>query len=84
MERAGVPRERFVSAPTPRESLADRIDRVVRSCTGGKIRGLKVEISDDGIRLIGTCLTFYSKQLAQHAAMALSAGLPVTNDIAVE
>lgn len=82
-EPLAAPKERS-PAVSPRENLADRIDRVVRSCTNGKIRGLKVEVDDEGIHLAGHCLTFYAKQLAQHAAMALSAGLPVHNDIVVQ
>jgi hypothetical protein len=63
--------------------LADRIERIIRWRTAGRIRDLKVEINRAGVYLSGHCLTYYLKQLAQHAAMELAAGEQVINDIQV-
>jgi hypothetical protein len=53
------------------EKLALRIERAVRRGTNDKVRELKVVIHADGIRLTGRCGTYYCKQLAQTAAMAV-------------
>ena len=63
--------------------LADRIERIIRWRTAGRIRDLKVEINRAGVHLSGRCLTYYLKQLAQHAAMELAGGEQVINDIQV-
>ncbi|HEV3023052.1 MAG TPA: BON domain-containing protein [Pirellulales bacterium] len=76
-------------APTGRrsasrvEKLAARIARVVERRTSGSIVGLTVEIRRDGVHLGGRCATFYSKQLAQQAAMGVAEDEPLTNEIEV-
>ena len=64
-------------------TLAESIAQVVRSRTGGQIRGLKVEVRSDGVRLQGRCASFYCKQLAQHVAMGLAGDAALSNDIEV-
>ena len=64
------------------ERLAASIERAVQRETGGGVRGLRVEVDRSGIRLEGRCNTYYCKQLAQHAAMGLSADR-LTNQIEV-
>jgi len=63
--------------------LAMSIERAVMRETGYGIRDLAVEINDEGILLRGHCDTFYCKQLAQHAAMAMPGGERLTNAIEV-
>jgi hypothetical protein len=63
--------------------LAARIERVVKRRTSGSIVGLTVEIRRDGVHLGGRCATFYSKQLAQQAAMGVAEDEPLTNEIEV-
>jgi osmotically-inducible protein OsmY len=74
---------RAAATTSAREVLAASIERVVQSRTGGKIQALKVVVERDGVCLQGRCATFYSKQLAQHAAMDLSGELTLTNEIEV-
>jgi osmotically-inducible protein OsmY len=65
------------------EELAASIERAVQRETGRRIRNLTVEVNRDGVRLRGHCTTYYCKQLAQHAAMAVSGGDRLTNSIEV-
>jgi hypothetical protein len=67
----------------PDEATADLIARLVRSRTGGRIRGLC--ISFDGNRLIinGETSSYYDKQLASHAALESSQTFVVQNDLVV-
>jgi hypothetical protein len=75
------------SAPLPltaeTEKLAARIERAVRRGTSDKVRELKIELCRDGIYLRGRCGTFYCKQLAQTAAMAIVGKEPLINKIEV-
>lgn len=65
------------------EKLAARVERIVRRQTNDKVRQLRVEVRERCIILHGRCGTFYSKQLAQTAAMSLRAAEPVVNQIEV-
>jgi hypothetical protein len=66
------------------EQLAASIERAVQHETLGGVHNLSVEIQDGGIFLRGSCASYYHKQLAQHAAMAVPGGVPLTNCIEVE
>ena len=84
---AGTDR-RLVGAGLPEtleeaEELAASIERAVQRETGRQIRNLTVEVNRDGVRLKGYCATYYCKQLAQHAAMAVPGGNRLTNSIEV-
>jgi hypothetical protein len=48
-------------------AIRQRIDCRLR----GRIRSLNIRVFDRVVLLEGQCATFYTKQLAQHAAMAL-------------
>ncbi len=50
---------------------------------GNRIRELRVLVLPTGIILQGRALTYHAKQLAQHAAMELSALPILANDIEV-
>lgn len=52
-----------------RHDLVARIERVVHSRTAGRIRELRVDVDDDSVVLSGVVPTYYTKQLATHAAM---------------
>ena len=64
-------------------SLALRIKRSVRHETNGRVQDLDVRIDPAGIFLRGRCGSFYCKQLAQTAAMHLSGGSSIINEIEV-
>ncbi len=64
-------------------TLAMRIKRTVRRETSGGVQNLDVRIDTAGIFLNGRCGSFYCKQLAQTAAMRLSGGAIVVNEIEV-
>jgi hypothetical protein len=64
---------------------ADELEGLVQRHLLGRIsvRALRVLVKDGGLVLQGRASTYYAKQLAQHAAAAVS-GLPVrSNDIEV-
>jgi hypothetical protein len=65
------------------EELAASIERAVQQETGRGVDDLTVEVSPQGIRLKGRCTTYYTKQLAQHAAMSVPGGDRLTNSIEV-
>ncbi len=86
--RRFLPADRFLEHPLPEtlaeaERLAASIERAVWRETCGGIHDLRVEVDGDGVRLTGRCRTYYTKQKAQHAAMTVPGGGPLTNLIEV-
>jgi osmotically-inducible protein OsmY len=65
------------------EELAASIERAVQSETSRGVADLTVEISPQGVLLRGHCSTYYTKQLAQHAAMSIQGAGQLTNRIEV-
>ncbi|MDZ7617895.1 MAG: BON domain-containing protein [Patescibacteria group bacterium] len=65
------------------ELLVASIERAVHEETGRAVRDLSVKVSEEGVLLRGRCSSYYTKQLAQHAAMATPGGDAVTNEIEV-
>jgi aromatic ring-opening dioxygenase LigB subunit len=65
------------------EELATSIEQAVQRETGHGVADLTVEVSPHGILLRGRCMTYYTKQLAQHAAMNIPGGDRLTNSIEV-
>lgn len=65
------------------DKLATRIARVVKRRTAGSVQNLRVEVCREGVFLDGECDTFYTKQLAQQAAMDLADEKPLMNRIEV-
>ncbi len=51
--------------------LHEKIRRRIVQRLGDRVRDLSVRIEDDRIILEGRCATYYSKQLAQHAALGV-------------
>lgn len=68
---------------TEAEKFAERLSRLVQRRTGGTIRHLQVEIKPEGIYLDGRCATFYLKQLAQEAVLAITEDQKLFNQIVV-
>jgi hypothetical protein len=65
------------------EELAASIEKAVQYETGRGVADLTVEISPQGVLLRGRCDTYYTKQLAQHAAMSIRGGGQLINSIEV-
>ena len=65
------------------EELATSIEQAVQRETGRGVANLTVEVSPEGILLKGRCTTYYTKQLAQHAAMSMPGGERLINSIEV-
>jgi osmotically-inducible protein OsmY len=65
------------------EELAASIEQAVQRETGRGVADLTVEVSPQGILLRGRCTTYYTKQLAQHAAMSIPGGDRLINSIEV-
>ena len=66
------------------ELLSASIEKAVHEQTGGGIAHLAVMVDEGGVFLHGSCSSYYHKQLAQHAAMAVPNGLTLTNCIEVD
>jgi osmotically-inducible protein OsmY len=83
-----LPLEDIIDHPLPEtlaeaERLAASIERAVCRETGGGVRNLRVQVNRQGVLLTGRCSTYYTKQKAQHAAMAVRRGGQLTNQIEV-
>lgn len=64
-------------------NLAVAIRQRIETRLGKRIANLTVEIDDHTIVLKGNCATYYSKQLAQHAALGVIENERLANEIAV-
>ena len=65
------------------EELAASIERAVQYGTSRGVSDLSVQVNSDGVMLLGHCRSYYTKQLAQHAAMSVPGGDNVINCIEV-
>jgi hypothetical protein len=63
--------------------LAIAIRQRIESRLAGRVRDLAVRIQGDTIVLEGRCATYYTKQLAQHAALGVLNDEHLENEIAV-
>jgi osmotically-inducible protein OsmY len=57
--------------PAPQQSLEIAIRKRIEGRLHGRIRNLNVRTVADLVILEGQCATYYTKQLAQHAAMGI-------------
>ena len=64
-------------------SLQKELESRVLACTGSRLRNLGIELSPEGIRILGQATTFYAKQLAQHCVRAILPDVRLVNDIQV-
>lgn len=65
------------------QELAKRIIERIHSRVPGRISCLSVYTTENAVVLAGRCSTFYTKQLAQHAAMGVLNYERLVNDIEV-
>jgi osmotically-inducible protein OsmY len=65
------------------EMLAATVKRAVQRETNGVIRDLSVDVLEGCVVLKGRCHSYYTKQRAQHAAMAMALGEQIINCIEV-
>ena len=65
--------------PRIRQELETR----VLARTGSRLSNLGIELSPDGVRLLGQTATYHVKQLAQHSVREMMPGVRLQNDIAV-
>jgi hypothetical protein len=66
-----------VSSPKdPAHPEVARLEALIQDHSGRRVRDLRIAIQDGGLVLWGQARTYYAKQLAQHAAMAV-AKLPI-------
>jgi hypothetical protein len=72
------------SYPSISQSVEERVEQTVLARTGGRIRELRVHLSGDRLVITGRTSTYYSKQLATHAAIdAAATEFPVQNEVEV-
>jgi hypothetical protein len=64
-------------------ALEIAIQQRIESRLGGRVRNLVVRVFEGIVILEGECATFYTKQLAQHAAMGILEDEHLENAIAV-
>ena len=69
--------------PDALQLISESIERAVTSRTGGSIRDLRVEFSEGAVVISGRAPTYYTKQLATHAAFNAVDDLTLTNNIEV-
>ncbi|MGD9635604.1 MAG: hypothetical protein AB7I57_17690, partial [Pirellulales bacterium] len=63
--------------------LAVAIRQRIESRLGGRVRDLAIRVRGNTIVLEGSCATFYTKQLAQHAALGVLEDEQLENAIMV-
>ena len=64
-------------------ALQKNLESRVRACTGSRLSNLGIELSPEGIRILGHTTTFYVKQLAQHCVREMLPDVRLVNDIHV-
>ncbi|MBI3461948.1 MAG: hypothetical protein HY000_02670 [Planctomycetes bacterium] len=80
---AGVLPSPRTDAQSESRRLAADIERAIRVRTGRTVHDLRVKVTKKGIVLSGNCASYYTKQLAQHAAMTLLVNEKLLNEIEV-
>jgi osmotically-inducible protein OsmY len=72
-----------VQAEIASEEVARRVRDELEAQLPGRIRQLRVSATEKFVILSGSCNSYHTKQLAQHAAMELLDSERLINDIAV-
>jgi hypothetical protein len=67
-----------------REQLVRAIEKRIESRLPGRVRNLVVRTFEDTVVLEGQCATYYTKQLAQHAALGILEDEHLENSIVVQ
>lgn len=66
------------------QTVAERVEQTVLARTGGRIRGLRVQLDGDRLVITGRTSTYYNKQLVTHAAIdAAETAFAVQNEVEV-
>lgn len=80
-----IPRRDPLTATTKTNDtgLAQLVRERISVRLGKRIRDLSVQVESGVIRLSGTCSTYYSKQLAQHAVLGVVEDEEIENQIEV-
>jgi hypothetical protein len=73
----------MITAAEATSELLGTIEAQILTRTHGRVRGLRVELTDDALVLRGVVPTHYTKQLALHGVLDVSPTLPVVNKIIV-
>jgi osmotically-inducible protein OsmY len=68
---------------TDLERWREQVEALLRQRLGGRVWDLRVVVHQGGVILRGRALSYYAKQLAQHAVMQGLGLLVVANDIEV-
>lgn len=89
--KAGSAGDSASAGPANRDARSERDRKLVlaimqriESRLPGRVRDLSVRIEDEKIVLEGCCATYYSKQLAQHAALGVLEDEQLQNSIVVK
>ncbi|KLU05245.1 hypothetical protein RISK_002736 [Rhodopirellula islandica] len=84
-EKQSFPSNSLAVHPTacPTRDVSDRFNAEMRRVGHGELRGIRVDVNDQGIVLQGRVSSFYLKQLAQEAVRPLSRSLRILNQICV-
>lgn len=64
-------------AVAPRDSLVERLEGHIENKIGGRIRDLRVELTEDRIIIKGKARSHHAKQLAHEAALDLTDGTTI-------
>ncbi|MEM6330684.1 MAG: BON domain-containing protein [Planctomycetota bacterium] len=80
---ARKPRAHNAAAREQSDTLAARIRERITKRLGPRVRDLRVSVTGKLIVLSGRCSTYYSKQLAQHAALGVIEDEQLDNAIEV-
>jgi hypothetical protein len=63
--------------------LRQELETQIRARTGGRLRKLDIQLSPEGVVLLGESATFHVKQLAQHGVLDILPSVQLRNDIVV-
>ena len=72
------------SGLTPQEELTARLERIVNTRTGGRVRDLRIELEDGQVVVTGVVPTYYTKQLVTHAVLEEVKDRELSNAVNVE
>jgi hypothetical protein len=78
-----MPDEEILMSAVDFLALRSELESRVLARTGSRLTELGIELSPDGIRLLGKTSTFYVKQLAQHCIWEILPDVRLVNDINV-
>lgn len=61
-----------------------QLEAILRQELRGRVRDLRLEVTEGGLILLGCCVSYHSKQLAQHALIGKTDCPIVANRIEVQ